>query len=309
MPVLSLPSLDLYHELHGPPDAPPLVLLHGATETFRVSWKRLIAPLSARYRVIGVDLRDTGSRRTRPARWICARWRTTWRTDSTRSVCRTAHICGFSGGASTTLFFGLRHPHRARSLVLISNNFARDEARLKGDFWSPDAIRQRDALWLKGMAAWHAVPAETLLGWWEAEDQLRPDFTPAELAALQMPVLVVGGDRDPVVPLDQTIRLFQALPNGQLAILPGVGHGAPHRAADWLDALLGNFIDGVEAKRTPRGNRSDESDHGDPSDGRYIHRPVVRGAPRTDPAPERRRQGGRADGLGPRREHAGRGIR
>lgn len=253
MPVLHLASLDLYHELHGPPDGPPLVLLHGATETFRVSWKRLIEPLSARYRVIGIDLRGHG-RSTNPADALDLRRMADDVADGLDALgVPTAHICGFSGGASTTLFFGLRHPQRARSLVLISNNFARDVARLKSDFWSPDAIRQRDPLWLQGMAAWHAVPAETLLGWWEAEDQVRPDFTPAELAALQMPVLVVGGDRDPVVPLDQTIRLFQALSNGQLAILPGVGHGAPHRAADWLDALLGTFIDGVEAKRTLQG--------------------------------------------------------
>ena len=253
MPVLSLPSLDLYHELHGPPDAPPLVLLHGATETCGGSGRRLIARLSARYRVIGVALRGHGQS-TNPAGVLDLRQMADDVANGLEALgVPTAHICGFSGGASTTLFFGLRHPHRARSLVLISNNFARDEARLKGDFWSPDAIRQRDALWLKGMAAWHTVPAETLLGWWEAEDQLRPEFTPAELAALQMPVFVVGGDRDPVVPLDQTIRLFRALPNGQLAILPGVGHGAPHRAADWLETMLGAFIDGVEAKRTHKG--------------------------------------------------------
>lgn len=250
MPILALPNLDLYHELHGPPDAPPLVLLHGATETFQVSWKRLIEPLAERFRVIGIDMRGHG-RSTNPAGALDLRQMADDVADGLEALgMPTAHICGFSGGASTALFFGLRHPHRARSLVLISNNFARDEARLKGDFWSPDAIRQRDALWLKGMAAWHAVPAETLLGWWEAEDRLRPDFTPAELAALRMPVLVVGGDRDPVVPLDQTIRLFRALPNGQLAILPGVGHGAPHRASDWLDVMLGAFIDGVEAERS-----------------------------------------------------------
>lgn len=247
MPIAQLPSVDLGFEDLGPSDAAPLVLLHGATETFRVSWKRLIEPLARRYRVIGVDLRGHG-RSSNPAGALDLRQM----ADDIAALLHhlevpTAHVAGFSGGGSTALFFGVRHAARARSLVLISNNFERDEARRGRDFWSPDAIRARDALWLKGMAAWHRVPPETLLGWWEAEDRLRPAFTADELAALQLPVLVVGGDRDPIVPLDQSVRLFRALPQGRLAILPGVGHGAPHRAPELLEQLLSAFVDDVEA--------------------------------------------------------------
>lgn len=247
MPIARLPSVDLHHEDLGPRDAAPLLLLHGATETFRVSWKRLIEPLAARYRVIGVDLRGHGQS-TNPAGALDLRQM----ADDVAALLDVlgidrAHVCGFSGGGSTALFFGLRHVDRARSLVLISNNFERDEARRGRNFWSPNAIRARDALWLKGMAAWHNVPAETLLGWWAAEDQLRPNFTPDELGALQLPVLVIGGDRDPIVPLEQSVRLYRALPQGRLAVLPGVGHGAPHRAPALLAQLLGAFIDDVEA--------------------------------------------------------------
>lgn len=250
MPILSLPTLDLYYEVHGLASAPPLVLLHGATETFEVGWKRLVAPLARRHRVIGVDLRGHG-RSTNPAGALDLRRMADDIADLLDALgVESAHVCGFSGGASTTLFFGARHAPRARSLVLISNNFERDEARQARDFWSAEAIERRDALWLKGMARWHAVAPETLLAWWAAEDRLRPAFTADELGALYMPVLVVGGDRDPIVPLDQTVRLYQALPNAQLAILPGVGHGAPHRAAAWLDVLLGSFVDGVELDRT-----------------------------------------------------------
>ncbi len=247
MPIAHLPGVNLAYEDLGPRDAPPLVLLHGATETFRVSWKRLIEPLARCYRVIGVDLRGHGGS-SNPAGALDLRQM----ADDVAALLDhlslvRAHIVGFSGGGSTALFFGVRHGARARSLVLLSNNFERDEARRGRDFWSPDAIRARDALWLKGMAAWHTVPAETLLGWWEAEDRLRPAFTPDELATLHLPVLVIGGDRDPIVPLDQSVRLYRALPQGRLAILPGVGHGAPHRAPALLEQLLVAFIDDVEA--------------------------------------------------------------
>lgn len=249
MPIAHLGAVALAYEDLGPRDAPPLVLLHGATETFRVSWKRLIDPLARRHRVIGADLRGHGGS-DNPAGALDLRQM----ADDIAALLDhlsvpTAHVAGFSGGGSTALFFGLRHASRARSLTLISNNFERDEARQARDFWSPEAIRRRDALWLKGMAAWHTVDPETLLGWWEAEDRLRPDFTPAALAALQMPVLVVGGDRDPVVPLAQSVKLYQALPDGRLAILPGVGHGAPHRAPGLLEAIMTAFVAEVEAAR------------------------------------------------------------
>ncbi|MFN8422879.1 MAG: alpha/beta hydrolase [Anaerolineae bacterium] len=330
MPILSLPTLDLYYEIHGRSDAPPLVLLHGATETFEVGWKRLVAPLARRHRVIGVDLRATAAARTRPARSTCGGWRTTsptcwtlWASTAPTSAASRAARRRRSSSAPATR-------RERRSLVLINNNFERDEGRQARDFWSAEAIERRDALWMKGMARWHAVAPETLLAWWAAEDRLRPAFTPDELGALYMPVLVVGGDQDPIVPLDQTVRLYQALPNAQLAILPGVGHGAPHRAAAWLDMLLGSFVDGVELDRTEAtkrtndepaegfdGRRADRRERSrapagrigprpgaDPPGRRRGRRPGLRRAFGADPAPKRPGQGGRPAGLGPRREHA-----
>jgi len=43
----------------GPPDAEPLVMLHGWPQHW-YAWRRLIGPLSERYRVICPDLRGFG---------------------------------------------------------------------------------------------------------------------------------------------------------------------------------------------------------------------------------------------------------
>jgi pimeloyl-ACP methyl ester carboxylesterase len=51
--------MQLAHEVHGPDGAPVLVLVHGITES-RHSWRPLIAPLSASWRVVAVDLRGHG---------------------------------------------------------------------------------------------------------------------------------------------------------------------------------------------------------------------------------------------------------
>ena len=90
--------------------------------------------------------------------------------------------------------------------------------------------RREEPIWWQTMKKIHRLDPSVLLGWWEAEDRRQPGFAPAMLAGVTCPALVIGGDRDPIIPLDQTLKLYRALPNAQLAILPGVGHGAPRRA-------------------------------------------------------------------------------
>lgn len=44
------------------------------------------------------------------------------------------------------------------------------------------------------------------------------------LGRITSPVKLMVGDRDPVVSIEETIAVYRALANGQLAVLPGVGH-------------------------------------------------------------------------------------
>jgi len=248
MPMAALPGVALNVALLGPEDGPPVVLLHGATETFDVSWRRQVPALARHHRVIGPDLRGHGAS-TNPADRLDLREM----ADDIVALLDhldhpSAHVVGFSGGASVALFMALRAPDRLRSLTLISNNFRRDRARAAAGFWDPEHIAARDPHWLGAMARWHAVPPATLLGWWAAEDALRPAFEPSDLAAIRTPTLVVAGDRDAVVPLDESIRLYRALPDARLCVLPGVGHGAPYAGATLLNAALIAFVRQVEVQ-------------------------------------------------------------
>ena len=55
---------------------------------------------------------------------------------------------------------------------------------------------------------------------WKTE----PDISVDDIASIQCPVLVMAGDDD-VIKHDHTISLYEALPLGQLAIIPGTSHG------------------------------------------------------------------------------------
>lgn len=49
----------------------------------------------------------------------------------------------------------------------------------------------------------------------------------ARIPELDVPTLLIWGEEDPVVPLDQGIRLSRELPDASLVVLPGVGHLPP----------------------------------------------------------------------------------
>ncbi len=242
MPFAALSSVRLHYEVVGPAGARALLLLHGAAESFRQSWRRQIEPLAQHYRLIGPDLRGHG-RSDNPADALDLRQMADDLAELLQVLnCGPAHVCGFSGGGSAALFLATRHPDRLRSLTLISNNFERDTRRNGAlDFWNARRIRRQNPRWWQLLVETHPDPVR-LLGWWAAEDRRRPDFRPEDLAGLDLPVLVMGGDRDPVVPLEQSLRLYQALPRGQLAILPGAGHGIQREQPAPFNEILLAFL-------------------------------------------------------------------
>jgi pimeloyl-ACP methyl ester carboxylesterase len=49
--------------------------------------------------------------------------------------------------------------------------------------------------------------------------------TPADLASIHQPVLVMNGESDKMVPTKDTVDLDRRLPNSQLVVYPDAGHG------------------------------------------------------------------------------------
>lgn len=68
------------------------------------------------------------------------------------------------------------------------------------------------------------------------------DFTD-DLTKITVPVLVMHGDDDQIVPIDDSARLSsKLLPNGILKVYPGFPHGMPTTEASTINADLLEFI-------------------------------------------------------------------
>ncbi len=60
MPTLTTNGINIYYELHGPPNAPALVLNNGILMNAASSWIFQTPALAAHYRVLQYDCRGQG---------------------------------------------------------------------------------------------------------------------------------------------------------------------------------------------------------------------------------------------------------
>lgn len=69
------------------------------------------------------------------------------------------------------------------------------------------------------------------------------DWPESEVRSISVPVLVVAGDRDAVLP-EHAVALARMLPDARLAVLPGTDHdGVVRGRADWLVPMIEAFLD------------------------------------------------------------------
>jgi pimeloyl-ACP methyl ester carboxylesterase len=231
------PAGPLRFAVRGPPDAQPLLLLHGLGDSL-AGWAQVAGPLSRRYRVHLLDLPGHGLSRKPPD------WRLRTLSDAVAHYARDLRdpvLVGHSLGGWLALRLALSGAVRPAALFLVNPA----GALLPGESWAPfrALISARDHAgvdrYLK--AAFHRAPlalrlfpsqviklmwAENAQGILDAVDEA--DFLrEAELLSLSIPLRLVWGERDRLLP-EGTLDFFRrALPRAKLVLIPGAGH-LPH---------------------------------------------------------------------------------
>jgi len=69
----------------------------------------------------------------------------------------------------------------------------------------------------------------------------RPDSTPL-LAQVSVPSLVITGEEDEMIPVDESRRMASAIPGAKLVIIPGAGHLANMEQPDAFNTALNTFL-------------------------------------------------------------------
>ena len=84
-----------------------------------------------------------------------------------------------------------------------------------------------------------------------------PTMTTKQLSTITCPVLVLAGDDEPF-PLAHTVSLFESLPDGRLAVIPGSSHSFVKEKPELLQTMIKDFYHQQEFPITRSPNRRKE---------------------------------------------------
>jgi pimeloyl-ACP methyl ester carboxylesterase len=150
---------------------------------------------------------------------------------------------GFSLGATLLLTAAARQPERFGRIVVggVGANVFRggDSAELLAQAVETGAAAEGDPPAAVAFARFATAPGNDALALAACLRRPAVALTPADLAALDRPVLVVLGDRDFAGPADP---LVQALPDARLVSLRGLDHFGTPRDFRFVEAAL-DFLD------------------------------------------------------------------
>jgi pimeloyl-ACP methyl ester carboxylesterase len=156
-----------------------------------------------------------------------------------------AHLAGYSAGGVVAAAVALRRPDLVRRLVLISTALSHDGWLLR-----PDPTAE--------------MPAQIVDAYAEVSPDGREHFPVVQAkfanaaasqqalvpAGINCPTLVMASDDD-IVLMQHTIETYQAIPNAQLAIVPGTSHVLLFEKPALCTGLVADFLAGDPAPIMP----------------------------------------------------------
>jgi pimeloyl-ACP methyl ester carboxylesterase len=229
-------------------DGEPLLLLHGGLGNSDDLLNSIGPGLYEHFRVVAFDRRGHGYTADTDADFHYADMATETVRVLEDVVAGPAHLVGWSDGGIVALLVALRRPDLVKKLVVIGANYHFDGTMpVEMDPESPVAQQLGNAYTERSPDG--AAHLEVILSKSFRMFRSEPTLTTADIAKVSRPVLVVAGDDD-VVTLPHTASLYEALPDGQLAVVPGASHGLPLEQPDTLNGLILNFLAATGPPRT-----------------------------------------------------------
>ena len=188
------------------------------------------------------------------------------------------HLVGYSLGAFACMNYAAKFPGRVASIISIGG-FLRGRARglegvlqffaqghlvrralFHGSWW----IMQQHVGLLKLATLFYARRWRSMLRYPLLDPTLRTIFPDVrrhaiagqqalfrylldmdlldEVDRIRVPVLIIAGDRDPIIPYAHQVECAALLPNARLLSLPGVGHVAFAEAAERFHPAVVNWL-------------------------------------------------------------------
>ena len=257
-------DLNIYYEEYG--TGFPLVMIMGLDGN--TSWwdPMLVRGLSEHFRVIIFDNRGVGKTGGTEGEYSIKMF-----ADDTVGLMdalgiEKAHVFGLSMGGMIAQEIALNYPERVEKLVLVVTHPGGAEAvppkpeimDLITLDWREHEPEEIIELWLKALFTPEFVEKypivakiskeklmENMIAYEDHLKQLKAiaDFNAYErLKNLKIPTLVIGAERDILVPPENSVKIAKAIPNAKLAIVKDAGHGVIVEKREEVLKLVLDFL-------------------------------------------------------------------
>ncbi len=249
MPYIEANGARLYYETFGQPDVgkAPIVLLHGSTGTGQSNWSQVAPLLAKEYYVIVPDCRGHG-RSDNPHHT----YKFKEMADDTAALIRglgfdRAHVIGHSNGGNLALVTLVERPEVVQTAIPQAANawISPDLPARQPALFDPERVAREDPEWMNEMIARHSGVYgpeywRELLSLTVKELISEPNYTPADLAKVRRPTLVIQGEKDGVnAPYEHAQFIARHIPDAELWIPEGIAHSVHLEIPDrWLAKVL-----------------------------------------------------------------------
>jgi len=262
VPKVSVNGLKLYYEIEG--DGEPVVLIPGFAAG-RWIWFKQTEDLSRNFRVIIFDPRGvSASDKPEGSQTISLLADDIAHLLETIGI-ESAHIVGASFGGFVAQEFALKYPAMTRKLVLCCTSFGgpnhivpapetleaiastkglNSEERMRANLllaFTPEYVRtQVDEIdRIVHLRATNEVPEHIYLSQLQAAMSFNVE---SRLEEIKSPTLVLSGDADIIVPVQNSRNLATKIPGAKLQIVEGGSHTFFIEQAGEFNNILINFL-------------------------------------------------------------------
>lgn len=254
-------GLNMYYEDYG--SGPPLVLIHGGISIARQTWGPSIPLFAEHFRVIALDGRGHGKTDNPSGEFsyklMC---------DDTVALINELKlenpiIFGWSDGGQIVLEIGMNYPGLAKAL--IAGGVLAELSDHYSNFMNAIGVNGPGEVDVNKLREAYSEFADAIIGLHSSvygtdyfENVLfvniskmwaNPEEFPGDrLTKIVDPTLVLHGDRDEAIPLEDPVRIYRAIPNAELAIIPDADHGVVISQAERITKVVIDYAERIESK-------------------------------------------------------------
>jgi pimeloyl-ACP methyl ester carboxylesterase len=234
-------GVEIYYEVYGEGD--PVFLLHGGLG-YGDYWVNQVPALAAKYQVIVMDSRGHGrsSFDEQPISYELMASDVLGLMDHLQI--EKADIVGWSDGGIIGLEIAITHPERLNKVVAYGANF--DPTGVRLDIGTNDYFNA----YIEQAAIDYQTVSPAPERWDEFLGNIsnmwatQPNYTEDQLKAITTPFLILDGQEEEAIDLNQTKLMALLIPGAELNLMPDTGHFAMFEQPEEFIGIVEAYLAG-----------------------------------------------------------------